>query len=485
MGTKYGFLFVFLYLFGVAGTLKAQTVLPGMPVSKKELKSYVKNLSGPAFEGRGTGEPGQQKAAAYLAREFARLGLHPWKDSLYLSDFPLYCRYRGSCYVRQGNRLYRDFEKMFCGQRLYAEAEEVEKTLVFGGEGDTVLLNHMDIRGKIVALLMPNLRGECGANYLMRRGVYAVFLAHPDKNTQYESMCRTLRDASLKKHYSTSPGHQVMKVTKKGLEIVDASTVSQLGEYYFKVSDLADLFGVTLPVLKKAMEQKRLQDISATRVSVKCEEVKTVDTVANIIGWIPASGDIRDSAIVVTAHYDHLGKVKGIVYPGADDNASGVAAMLGVCQNVLASGRQPRYNIIFVATTAEEKGLWGARYFADSLASGWKIKANINLDMLGRTDEELTRKEKLMYVLGDFDGPLFKPLLHELQSGYSFQTLKSISGYSSDHEVFQKKKIPVLFFFNGVHEDLHRPTDVWTKINYDRLETRTRAVTELLLRMAY
>lgn len=476
---------VFLYLFGAVSTLTAQTGLSEKRVSKKELKEYVKILAGPEFEGRGSGEPGLQKAADYIVQKFAELGLQPYKDSLYRSNFPLYCRYRGSCYVRQGKNLYPDFEKMFCGPRLYAEAKETEKSLVFGGEGDTVLLNGIDLQGKVVALLLPNLRGMYEWDYLIRRGVYAVFLANPDRDVSYEVMRRTLKDRTLEKHYSLSSERRMMKITKKSLEMVDASTLPQLGEYYFKASDVAALFGTKLSVLKKAVKQKTIGDIPETRISVKCEEIHRADTVANVIGWIPASGDIRDDAIVVTAHYDHLGKMNGTVYPGADDNASGVAAMLGVIQNLLASGRKPHCNIIFIATAAEEKGLLGAYYFCDSLAAGWKIKANINLDMLGRTDDVLAREGKLMYVLGDSGNPLFLPLLSELNLKYPLQFIEEVEGYSSDYEVFQKRGIPALFFFNGVHEDLHTPGDVWTKINSGLLETRARVISELLLRLAY
>lgn len=482
MKIRCGFLCVFLYLFGAVSMLTAQTIQTAEAVTKKDLKEYVKILSGPEYEGRGTGEPGQVKAALYLGEQFRRLGLQPL-DSSFLCHFPLYVRYRGECYIKQGKNVLRNFEGMFSLGGIYTEQQEVGKELIFGGEGDTLLLNQMDLKGKIVALLVPNLRATSTLSaYLIQKGAYAVFWANPMKDTQFESMLRTYKEHALARHYSLSSEHRVMRFKQGHFYSVPASEVPQLGEYYLRVSDLAGFFGTNPGELKKVMAQKQLQEIQPVPVSVKSEMISEPVTVANVIGQIPSEGD---STIIVTAHYDHLGKINGVVYPGADDNASGVSGMLGVIQNSMNCGKKPKYKIVFVATTAEEKGLLGASYFLDSTAVSFKIKANINLDMLGRSSRELDKEGKLLYVLTPSGKEVFGPAIKKLDEKYKFLFISGLSDYSSDHEVFYKKKIPSVFFFSGVHEDLHRPTDVWNRLDYNKLYLRTEAATELLQAIAF
>jgi hypothetical protein len=184
----------------------------------------------------------------------------------------------------------------------------------------------------------------------------------------------------------------------------------------------------------------------------------------NVIGRLHGSDPTRP-AIVISAHYDHLGVVGGVVYPGADDNASGVAAMLAVARAMKARGS--RHSLIFAAFDAEEQGLRGARLFVQSGAPG-RFALNINLDMLSRSP----RRE--IQVAGTSHHPQLRHPVEALQAttpvairfGHDRPELGSDDWTMlSDHGAFHSERIPFLYFGVEDHEDYHQPTDTFERID--------------------
>lgn len=176
--------------------------------------------------------------------------------------------------------------------------------------------------------------------------------------------------------------------------------------------------------------------------------------------------------VIIGAHYDHLGYgSEGSLYTGppaihngADDNASGVAAMLALAEYF--SGKKMKNNILFLAFSGEEKGLWGSNFFVDnSPIKPESINYMINMDMVGRLNEE-----RKLAVYGTGTSPSWNKLLGSVRSPVFNFTLKESGLGPSDHSCFYLEDIPVLHFFTGQHEDYHRPTDDTHKINFDGLE---------------
>jgi hypothetical protein len=199
---------------------------------------------------------------------------------------------------------------------------------------------------------------------------------------------------------------------------------------------------------------------------------RTRADIRNVVGWLPGRDPTR--TIVIGAHYDHLGyggegslsSDSAAVHPGADDNASGVAAMLAVAARfcALASrGEAPAHNLVFCAFTGEESGLLGSSHFVDDpLRPLESIEAMINMDMVGRL-----RSDRLM-VMGAGTAAEFRGLLGRINEAFGFTLALTDDGFGpSDHSSFYKRKIPVLAMFTGVHEDYHKPSDTWDKINVD------------------
>jgi hypothetical protein len=210
----------------------------------------------------------------------------------------------------------------------------------------------------------------------------------------------------------------------------------------------------------------------------------------NVVGVILGKGDLANETVIVGAHYDHVGMggygslAPGTVeiHNGADDNASGVATMLGAA-NLLAQKvqDQPSHRrIVFIAFTGEERGLVGSRYYVEHpLYSLEETAAMINLDMVGRLrDNELT-----VYGTGSAEG--LDALVEEVNKSAGFSLYKIPSGYGpSDHMSFYKAGVPVLFYFTGLHNDYHRPSDDFDKIDFGGMTRITDTVGDVTLQLA-
>ncbi|WP_370090470.1 M20/M25/M40 family metallo-hydrolase [Ekhidna sp.] len=184
----------------------------------------------------------------------------------------------------------------------------------------------------------------------------------------------------------------------------------------------------------------------------------------NVVGVIDNPGD---ELVIIGAHYDHLGmgdfsslhRGEQAVHNGADDNASGIAAMLHLAR-VLSKQKLNR-DVLFIGFSGEEKGLWGSNYFTKTPTIDLtKVNFMINMDMVGRLDES-----KGLAINGTGTSPIWNWLLDEVNSD-SLKLIKSESGVGpSDHTSFYLQDIPVLHFFTGQHEDYHKPGDDPEKIN--------------------
>jgi len=187
----------------------------------------------------------------------------------------------------------------------------------------------------------------------------------------------------------------------------------------------------------------------------------------NVIGFM---NNESEHTIVIGAHYDHLGMGgqgslhagDAKIHNGADDNASGVALMLLLAENIASSPKKSQNNFLFIAFSGEEKGLWGSNHYCKEPTIDLKsINYMLNFDMVGRWD-----KEKGFAINGVGTSPLWKKHL-EIANKKDMKLVLSESGVGpSDHTSFYLQDIPVLHFFTGQHEDYHKPTDDEEKINY-------------------
>jgi len=203
----------------------------------------------------------------------------------------------------------------------------------------------------------------------------------------------------------------------------------------------------------------------------------------NILGYIEGT-DLKDELIVVSAHYDHIGMKNKDVYNGADDNASGTSTVLEIAKTLLEAkknGEGPRRSVLCLLVTGEEKGLLGSEYYSENPVFPLENHvANVNIDMIGRTDIKYKDNPEYIYVIGSdrLSTDLHK-INEEANQKYSQITLDYTYNdendpqryyYRSDHYNFARKGIPAIFFFSGVHEDYHMITDTADKIMFDKVQ---------------
>lgn len=207
----------------------------------------------------------------------------------------------------------------------------------------------------------------------------------------------------------------------------------------------------------------------------------------NIWAFIEGT-DKKDEILVISAHYDHVGMKNGEVYNGADDDGSGTVALLEIAaafQKAKKAGNGPRRSILFLHVTGEEHGLHGSRFYAENpLFPIANTITNINIDMIGRRGYEKENNDNYVYVIGS---DRLSSDLHRISEeantkyigmelDYKYNDLNDPNRfyYRSDHYNFAKKGIPAIFYFNGVHDDYHKPTDTPDKIDYPLLTKRTK-----------
>ena len=210
-------------------------------------------------------------------------------------------------------------------------------------------------------------------------------------------------------------------------------------------------------------------------------------TLRNVIGVIPGK---ESGVVVVGAHYDHIGidtTLEGdSCYNGADDNASGVAALLQIARAVKVSGKQPRRTIIFALWDGEEKGVLGSRYFVKNCAFLSEISAYMNFDMVGRGPENNPRHMSYLYTASN---PAFGEWLREDvdKYGFCFDTKYSPSENllgGSDNAPYARKQIPIVWYHTEGHPDYHRVSDSADKVDYTKLTDIIRAAALCVWRLA-
>jgi Zn-dependent M28 family amino/carboxypeptidase len=213
-------------------------------------------------------------------------------------------------------------------------------------------------------------------------------------------------------------------------------------------------------------------------------------TSENVLAFIKGS-EKPNEVIIISAHYDHLGITEdNLINNGADDNGSGTSALLEIAQAFKLAqkeGHTPKRSILFLHVTAEEIGKLGSLYYTENPVFPLENTiCDLNIDMIGRVDESHANNKKYLYLIGS------DKLSHELHYlsekvnetyfnmylDYKYNAEYDSNHYytRSDHYNFVLKGIPVIFYFNGTHEDYHKPTDTADKIDFDLLMTRTKLI---------
>jgi aminopeptidase YwaD len=513
-------LFSVLLLLSLAASLAAQNV------AERNLRTHVAYLASDQLEGRRTGEQGATFAAGYVANMFAqyklKAGVSQTKNGKaskgFMQSFPyvtgveiagtgnefrLNITNTNSSEVNVGNQMpvkpvgfspngeVSDAEVVFAGYGI------VSSELKYDDYKDS------DVRGKVVIVFdgVPDSNPNAGwtrfdarakANIAKEKGALGLFLISRSAKLEEDKLAQLKYDQTLGE--AALPTFIVSRVT--------AQNILGVGE-----KDLKTVEDLTLMKKDSALKVKIAFRETAPRVGFKINLVKKQAESYNVIGILEGNdAQLKNEAIVIGAHYDHLGKGGSgslaanstEIHHGADDNASGVSAMLELARQ-LAKEKKNKRTIVFIAFGGEEEGLLGSKFYVNNPAFPLvKTVAMINLDMVGRLSEnkltvggigtasewknliESRNKEKIEETQTT-DGRNNSNITIDVNITRPFQLSLNEDGFGpSDHSSFYGKQIPVLFFFTGTHADYHKPTDTAEKINYEGLLRVTNFVGEIV-----
>ncbi len=288
---------------------------------------------------------------------------------------------------------------------------------------------------------------------------------------QIEHFAQTITSDELKEHLYifSSDSMQGRRVGSRGQK----KAVKYLKDYYIS-EDIASPFG----------------GLNYYQNIPKSYFENVFNASENVLAYIEGT-DNPNEVIVISAHHDHMGiDIDGNIYNGADDDGSGTVALLEMAQafkEAKDNGYGPKRSILFLHVTAEEIGLQGSQYYTENPVFPLKnTVANLNIDMIGRVDKYHVEDPNYVYVIGanrlstelHYISETINDTFFNIDLDYKYNVEYEHNRYyfRSDHYNFAKHNIPVIFYFNGEHEDYHEITDTADKINYHLLEKRTRLI---------
>ena len=245
-------------------------------------------------------------------------------------------------------------------------------------------------------------------------------------------------------------------------------------------SPLADSYFQPFDAYRKERQKKGRLEVHPDSIAKLKQEVHQKLSMRNVLGMIP--GKNTKEYVIVGAHFDHLGIDPALdgdqIYNGADDNASGVSAVLQIARAFLASGQQPERNVIFAFWDGEEKGLLGSKYFVQTCPFLSQIKGYLNFDMIGRNNKPQQPKQVVYFYTAAH--PVFGDWLKEDIRKYSLQLEPDYRAWEnpiggSDNGSFAKVGIPIIWYHTDGHPDYHQPSDHADRLNWDKIVEITKA----------
>ena len=246
------------------------------------------------------------------------------------------------------------------------------------------------------------------------------------------------------------------------------------------VSPLADSYFQPFDAYRKERQKKGRLEVHPDSIAKLKQEVHQKLSMRNVLGMIP--GKNTKEYVIVGAHFDHLGIDPVLdgdqIYNGADDNASGVSAVLQIARAFLASGQQPERNVIVAFWDGEEKGLLGSKYFVQTCSFLSQIKGYLNFDMIGRNNKPQQPKQVVYFYTAAHPG--FGDWLKEDIRKYGLQLEPDYRAWEnpiggSDNGSFAKVGIPIIWYHTDGHPDYHQPSDHADRLNWDKIVEITKA----------
>ncbi len=461
---------------------KADPVLFANSIKSENLQRQLYLIAGPAFEGRETATPGQRKAAAYIEDYFKGLGLRPGNNDSFQYSYPVFKDSFISSNIRvngQEFELNRDYQNRSLSKSF--SFSYALSNVVFAGYGlsDSVRDDYkeLNVRGKTVMIL-----GGFPPGYVQAQIIKKSF----------NSFAKV--DAAMK--HGAAAILSIQDDFPRNKPLNESGTMyrgyfkEEISPAFFYISEniARKIMGADYDLAKNGSPETKSY---ATDIFLSLQKQTQLLQSSDVLGFLEGS-DLKDQILVISAHYDHLGKKDSVIYFGADDDGSGTVSLLELAaafSKAKAAGKGPRRSILFLANSGEEKGLWGSEFYTDHpLYPLDKTTADLNIDMIGRKDPNRRQGDSnnYVYIVGDdklsTDLHTISVAMNKKYTGleldYKFNDPKDPLRiyFRSDHFNFARKGVPIIFYFDGIHADYHKPSDTPDKIDYNLMVRRAQLV---------
>jgi hypothetical protein len=490
-------------LLGLTVAVNAQDSLPlraSRNIKSENLSRYLHRLASDEFEGRETGQKGQRLAAEYIAKHFQEAGIPPIPAlNGYFQQIPLVKKQTSHSFLEINGKAY-SYLKDFYFFPGFEDTTLTFSSLEFIGYGikesnyndysgielenkALVLLDGEPLSGQGLSLITGKQQKSEWSSSSNRRKLFAarehkpsaVFIVVDSVDKKVKTYAHFLESSAMKLNTSASKykGVPAFFISREMGDQIALAQKTSVAELKNRITESGQPYRMSIPVNVRAQVKSNVQQFFAQ----------------NVLGYVEGT-DLKEELIVISAHYDHLGKSGDKIYYGADDDGSGTSAVMELASafaKAKAEGHGPRRSILFMAVAGEEKGLLGSEYYTSNPVFPLKnTVADLNIDMIGRLDEKHSNNPDYVYIIGS---DKLSTDLHrinetanatymklELDYTYNDPEDKNRFYYRSDHYNFAKHNIPIIFYFNGVHADYHKHTDTVDKINFGKIEKITRLV---------
>ena len=458
-----------------------------------EILEHIKYLSSDKLEGRFPGSVGSKKAIKYISKHWEAQGVLPAGTKKYEQPFSYISKVslgsRNILRVRNSKSRYK-IKKDFIPIGWSGNGN-IDDKVVFVGYGfdidDSLSWNdyiNVNVKNKWVLMFLNGPDGNSTHSpYGYHKKLYNKVIAARDREVggilfmEREENENNKLKPLVYRQSASSAGLPIIQITH-------AVANNIINDNDRTVADLRSQIDQELASFSFELDRK----VSAS-VNLKFEK----ETATNVIGFIKGSDPILNKEyIIIGAHYDHLGyggHMSGSLNPdsmqihnGADDNASGIAGILELSHKLMTNKKLLGRSIITICFDAEEKGLLGSKFYTQTPTKDLEQTAiMINMDMIGRLNE------KPITVGGVGSAKTLSKTIEVVQQNHTLKIDKNISGMDfgqSDHASFYREDIPVLFFFTGAHQDYHKPSDDWDKIDYQGEKEVLNFVYDLIVQLS-
>ena len=461
--------------FLAALVVNAQDATGLSEINKEDLIKNVRILSSPDFDGRLPGSEGYNKAAQFAADKFYNLGLLFAGDGNYFQYLNVeYNKIESPAVFKtivDGDTINRELGKDFV-LRGFTGSNNFTLPVVFCGYGisrpDLYYDDYerINVKNKIVMAFKQNPKWkndnkDWGTNYPREKSLIAK--KHGAKGILFVSLPSDDKPQPLIGSVMHGEGEQPIDFPQLQISFEAANRL--LSRTGFSIGDCQTKIDEKKKPLSMNLATKAKIEVNA----IYEKEAKTMNVVAMIEG---SDAKLKEEFVIVGAHLDHVGSQAGLLFPGANDNASGSAAVLEIAEAFVKGGVQPKRSVVFVLFASEEQGLYGAKHFVESWKKGYdKITAMINLDCVGYGDS--------IQVGNGKSAPELWKIANQIdETSFNSMVDRTWSGGGADATPFHEKGIPCLYFVTtNSYDHLHLPTD--------KVETLNLVLYEKVVRLAH